>query len=140
VSLFLFKPAEFHLTVNDLSICPIRNFEITIGQSIFVPDILGNEELLVHLLIKRSKAVQVFVVATVITNCTMLPLAPESDVYRLKTTSGLATTAFLIIVAAALVFPQHQIYSEMFVVPVGALFAFTSIRVNLPGAPDGFGK
>jgi hypothetical protein len=28
----------------------------------------------------------------------------------------------------------------MFVVPVGALFAFTSIRVNLPGAPDGFGK
>jgi hypothetical protein len=28
----------------------------------------------------------------------------------------------------------------MFVVPVGALFAFTSIRANLPGAPDGFGK
>jgi hypothetical protein len=28
----------------------------------------------------------------------------------------------------------------MFVVPTGALFAFTSIRANLPGAPDGFGK
>jgi hypothetical protein len=27
----------------------------------------------------------------------------------------------------------------MFVVPVGVLFAFTSIRANLPGAPDGFG-
>jgi len=27
----------------------------------------------------------------------------------------------------------------MFVVPVGALFAFTSVRANLPGAPAGFG-
>jgi hypothetical protein len=43
-------------------------------------------------------------------------------------------------VAATLVYSHHQIYSEMFVVPVGALFAFTSIRANLPGAPDGFGK
>jgi hypothetical protein len=39
-----------------------------------------------------------------------------------------------------MVYPHHSIYSEMFVVPVGALFAFTSIRANLPGAPDGFGK
>ncbi|KAJ2919396.1 hypothetical protein MD484_g1039, partial [Candolleomyces efflorescens] len=38
-----------------------------------------------------------------------------------------------------MVYPHHGIYSEMFVVPVGALFAFTSIRANLPGAPDGFG-
>ena len=52
---------------------------------------------------------------------------------------GLATIAFMIIVAATLVYLPHQIYAEMFVVPVGALFAFSSIRANLPGAPDGFG-
>jgi hypothetical protein len=46
----------------------------------------------------------------------------------------------VIIVAATLVYSHHGIYSEMFVVPVGALFAFTNIRANLPGAPDGFGK
>jgi len=28
----------------------------------------------------------------------------------------------------------------MFVVPVGALFAFSSVRANLPGAPAGFGE
>jgi hypothetical protein len=54
--------------------------------------------------------------------------------------AGLAGTAFLVIVAAALVYPPHQIYAEMFVVPIGALFAFSSIRANLPGAPDGFGE
>jgi hypothetical protein len=53
---------------------------------------------------------------------------------------GLAATAFLVIVAATLVYPHHTIYSEMFIVPVGALFAFTGVRANLPGAPDGFGK
>ena len=39
-----------------------------------------------------------------------------------------------------MVYPNPEIYSEMFVVPLGALFAFSSIRANLPGAPDGFGK
>lgn len=28
----------------------------------------------------------------------------------------------------------------MFVVPVGALFAFTTIRAAFPGAPSGFGE
>ena len=62
------------------------------------------------------------------------------EIYKHIWFLGLVATAFLIIVAATLVYSPHQIYSEMFVVPVGALFAFTSIRANLPGAPDGFGK
>lgn len=53
---------------------------------------------------------------------------------------GLTAMAFLTICTATLVYRPHEIYSEMFVVPVGALFAFTSIRANLPGAPTGFGK
>lgn len=52
---------------------------------------------------------------------------------------GLVTSAFLIISAAALIYPDPKHYSEMFVLPVGVLFAFTSIRANLPGAPSGFG-
>lgn len=53
---------------------------------------------------------------------------------------GLVTAAFLIISAVAVVYPNPHYYSEMFVLPVGVLFAFTSIRANLPGAPVGFGQ
>ncbi len=53
---------------------------------------------------------------------------------------GLVTAAFLVISAATLVYPNPRYYSEMFVLPVGVLFAFTSIRANLPGAPVGFGS
>jgi len=53
---------------------------------------------------------------------------------------GLTAIVFLTICAANIVYPSPEIYSEMFVVPVGALFAFSSVRANLPGAPAGFGK
>jgi hypothetical protein len=53
---------------------------------------------------------------------------------------GLTAAVFLIVSAAILVYPHHEIYSEMFVVPASAVFAFTSIRANFPGAPDGFGE
>jgi len=70
--------------------------------------------------VERSKATKAFVVMVAITN-------------------WLTAAAFLIMCAASLVYHPHKIYSEMFVVPVGAVFAFTSIRANFPGAPDGFG-
>jgi len=53
--------------------------------------------------------------------------------------SGLTAAAFLTISASSLIYRSHVIYSEMFVVPVGALFAFTTIRAAFPGAPSGFG-
>jgi hypothetical protein len=40
---------------------------------------------------------------------------------------------------ATLIYTPHEIYGEMFIVPIGALFAFTSVRANFPGAPVGFG-
>ena len=52
---------------------------------------------------------------------------------------GLTAIAFLTICAANIVYQSPEIYSEMFVVPLGALFAFSSIRANFPGAPVGFG-
>jgi hypothetical protein len=47
--------------------------------------------------------------------------------------------AFLMISAATWIYKGPGYYSEMFVVPVGALFAFTAVRANFPGAPAGFG-
>ncbi|KAF8961645.1 hypothetical protein BDZ97DRAFT_1828358 [Flammula alnicola] len=73
-----------------------------------------------YLRIERSRATKVFVVMVAVTN-------------------WLTAIAFLTICAAAFIYPEHQIYGEMFVVPAGAVFAFTSIRANLPGAPAGFG-
>ncbi|KAJ7073807.1 hypothetical protein C8F01DRAFT_1271706 [Mycena amicta] len=50
----------------------------------------------------------------------------------------LVTVAFLWITVAAFMW-DSEIVTEMFVLPIGALFAFTSVRANLPGAPAGFG-
>jgi hypothetical protein len=52
---------------------------------------------------------------------------------------GLVAIAFLLVSAATMVYHSHQIYAEMFVIPLGALFSLISVRVNLPGAPLGFG-
>ncbi|KAJ7486895.1 hypothetical protein FB451DRAFT_1391763 [Mycena latifolia] len=50
----------------------------------------------------------------------------------------LVTIAFLWITAAAFLWDK-DIVAEMFVLSIGTLFAFTSVRSNLPGAPAGFG-
>ena len=34
----------------------------------------------------------------------------------------------------------EKVVKEMFVIPVATLFAFTSVRANMPGAPQGFGE
>ncbi|KAJ7452716.1 hypothetical protein B0H11DRAFT_282987 [Mycena galericulata] len=50
----------------------------------------------------------------------------------------LTTFSFLCVTIAAISL-DVEIVKEMFVLPIGALFAFTSVRANLPGAPPGFG-
>ncbi|KAJ7849750.1 hypothetical protein B0H13DRAFT_1906072 [Mycena leptocephala] len=50
----------------------------------------------------------------------------------------LVTIAFLAITVAAFM-GDDKIVAEMFVLPVGTLFAFTAVRANFPGAPEGFG-
>ncbi|KAJ7846015.1 hypothetical protein B0H13DRAFT_2363287 [Mycena leptocephala] len=69
--------------------------------------------------IKRSGAVKILVVVIAIAN-------------------WLVTIAFLFITVASFVY-KHDIVTEMFVLPIAALFSFTSVRSNLPGAPAGFG-
>ncbi|PPR05773.1 hypothetical protein CVT26_010164, partial [Gymnopilus dilepis] len=95
------------------------NFEITLWQE-FVSQSVLEDNLMLYFRIGRSTAIQAFVVIVGLTN-------------------WLTAIAFMTILTATLVYQPHKIYAEMFVVPVGALFAFTSIRANLPGAPTGFG-
>ncbi|KAF8804302.1 hypothetical protein BYT27DRAFT_7194475 [Phlegmacium glaucopus] len=95
------------------------NFEISLLSSEVNYNAL-EQNLLLYLIIRRARATVIFVIVVAVTN-------------------WLTATAFLTISAATLVYRPHKIYAEMFVVPVGALFAFTSIRANLPGAPAGFG-
>ena len=52
---------------------------------------------------------------------------------------GVVTNAFLWLSIACLLWNNEKIIKEMFVLPVTALFAFTTVRANLPGAPAGFG-
>lgn len=49
------------------------------------------------------------------------------------------TNAFLWLSIACLLWDNEKIIKEMFVLPVTALFAFTTVRANMPGAPAGFG-
>jgi len=53
--------------------------------------------------------------------------------------AGVATIAFLWITVASWMWPE-KVVKEMFVIPVATLFAFTSVRANMPGAPQGFGE
>jgi hypothetical protein len=35
---------------------------------------------------------------------------------------------------------HEAVVKDMFILPLSALFAFTSVRANMPGAPQGFGE
>jgi hypothetical protein len=52
---------------------------------------------------------------------------------------GLIAIAFLLVSISTVVYPNQELYSEIFMLPIGALFACTAIRANLPGAPSDFG-
>jgi len=94
------------------------NFEITLEQDNAFGDV--QPHLFISLHVKRSLAIRLFVVLISVTN-------------------WLIAAAFMVISVASVLYPSPEIFAEMFVVPVGALFAFTSVRANLPGAPAGFG-
>ncbi|PPQ91431.1 hypothetical protein CVT25_014319 [Psilocybe cyanescens] len=95
------------------------NFEISLIDTYLAWS--SDPNLQFYLRIERSTATKSFVVIVAITN-------------------WITAITFLTILASTLVYRPHEIYSEMFVVPVGAVFAFSSVRSNLPGAPTGFGK
>ncbi|KAF4622263.1 hypothetical protein D9613_009525 [Agrocybe pediades] len=107
------------------------NFEASLLDRLIVGGQSGtSEQLLVTLQIQRSIMTKIFVVVR--RKGIML-----TELQFLST--GITAVAFLTICAATIVYRSASIYSEMFVVPIGTLFAFTSIRANLPGAPSGFG-
>ncbi|KAJ7157879.1 hypothetical protein C8R43DRAFT_996025 [Mycena crocata] len=92
------------------------NFDIALNEA----DSINNEQgILLYFTVSRSGAVISLVVVIMIAN-------------------WLVTIAFLWITVAAFIW-KAEIVTEMFVLPIGALFAFTSVRANLPGAPAVFG-
>ncbi|KAJ6578123.1 hypothetical protein B0H19DRAFT_1122446 [Mycena capillaripes] len=92
------------------------NFDIKLDNA----NSSNNEEgILLSFVASRSKAVIAFVFLVIIAN-------------------WIVTLAFLWITTAAFVF-EETVIREMFALPIASLFAFTSVRANLPGAPTGFG-
>ena len=49
-------------------------------------------------------------------------------------------TLILLLVMLTCVFSGFRQKSEILIVPVATLFAFTQLRGSMPGAPPGFGK
>ncbi|KAJ7447547.1 hypothetical protein B0H11DRAFT_2202731 [Mycena galericulata] len=96
------------------------NFDIDVIRSGPFQTTAGVFNVLFVFEIRRSIATKIFVMAIAVTD-------------------WLVATAFLIICASTTVFHQHHLYTELFVLPVGAVFALTSVRANFPGAPVGFG-
>ncbi|KAK7045008.1 hypothetical protein R3P38DRAFT_2508435 [Favolaschia claudopus] len=100
------------------------NFDIQIvysGSFTTVPQgEIATPNVLFVLEIRRSMATKVFVLAIAVTD-------------------WLVAIAFVVICASTTVFHHHDLYTELFVLPVGAVFALTSVRANFPGAPVGFG-
>ncbi|PPQ81612.1 hypothetical protein CVT26_002979 [Gymnopilus dilepis] len=96
------------------------NFEVVPSRAVILGRLDVAPYLQVVLQVRRASAAKAFVVLVGVSN-------------------WLVAAAFLVISASAMVYPSPQYYAEMFVLPIGVLFAFTSIRANLPGAPEGFG-
>ncbi|SJL17339.1 uncharacterized protein ARMOST_20889 [Armillaria ostoyae] len=51
---------------------------------------------------------------------------------------GLVTLMICLIMISTVVFGFQQ-RNEIVVVPIGTVFAFTQLRLTMPGAPEGFG-
>ncbi|KAF8901905.1 hypothetical protein CPB84DRAFT_910731 [Gymnopilus junonius] len=96
------------------------NFEVTPTRTVIEGNLKISPYLVVYLQVGRAKAAKAFVILVGVSN-------------------WLVAAAFLVISASTLIYPNPRHYAEMFVLPIGVLFAFTSIRANLPGAPAGFG-
>ncbi|KAK7020333.1 hypothetical protein R3P38DRAFT_3358150 [Favolaschia claudopus] len=92
------------------------NFELKLDTHTSVNNAVGLQLLYT---VSRSTGVKALVIIIVVAN-------------------WLVTIAFLWITVASFMW-DHAIVAEMFVVPIATLFAFTSVRANLPGAPTGFG-
>lgn len=61
-----------------------------------------------------------------------------SDRQLAANNAGLITLILLLVMVTSVFFGFKQ-KSEVLVIPVATLFAFTQLRQSMPGAPDGFG-
>lgn len=79
------------------------------------------------------------VIIVLLTFC--MPCPPFHDLRLLMKIClklGLVGISLLWIAAAYVMYPEAAV-EGIYALPVATLFAFTSLRANLPGAPAGFG-
>lgn len=113
----------------------VRNFKVELSRIHFD----NGQRLYITLKVGRSMALKLFMLFMVISNCKLYftPITVCTDLDAFAT--GLTTLVFIWITFASM-FYKEGIISQLFVLPIGALFAFTAVRANAPGAPPGFGE
>lgn len=118
-----------------------RGFQAHTDSNRTWSDISGRTQ--IYLKISRSTVVKVYAVIIVMVICTTslslrfppsTGLRPNEDGAPL----GLITLCLLGIMVKGVIMGQGQ-RVEILVIPVSALFAFTSLRSTMPGAPGSFG-
>lgn len=92
-----------------------------------------------YLLIHRATPIKLYVLIIIIALCTCFTLhAHEVPAHTSLPLAGLITLLLLAISIKAVFFRYH-VDVAVLMVPVGTLFAFTSLRTSMPGSPTSFG-
>ena len=89
--------------------------------------------------VTRSQAIRIYAVLIVIAVCEYRARFAVIITRRLIWRIGIVTMTFLLICVIS-VFLGKGIKTEVLVLPVTNLFAFTQLRSTMPGAPSGFGE
>lgn len=123
-------------TEKQLRIC--RGFSVKIDPNATFndPTIQGVD---LTLKISRGAVVQVYTISILIAICTWL-FSSRTTVRSYAGHSVGLVTLTLLASTVSVVILGRKMAKEVLAVPVGTLFAFTSLRGTLPGAPVGFGK
>ena len=123
-------------TEKQLRIC--RGFSVKIDPNATFndPTIQGVD---LTLKISRGAVVQVYTISILIAICTWL-FSSKTMVRSYTDHSVGLVTLTLLASTVSVVILGRKMAKEVLAVPVGTLFAFTSLRGTLPGAPVGFGK
>ena len=89
--------------------------------------------------VTRSQAIRIYAVLIVIAVCECRRHFVVIITHQLIWRVGIVTMTFLLICVIS-VFLGKGIKTEVLVLPVTNLFAFTQLRSTMPGAPSGFGE
>ena len=97
--------------------------------------------ILLNLSVTRGVVVRVYAITIIVAICKWSRLQFKNDRITLWTDGSVGlVTLMLLSATVATVILGRVVAKEILAIPVATLFAFTSLRGTLPGAPSGFGK